>query len=70
MGFVGADYSQQRNDIHFIGLSRNLSAAGVSLSLGPLLSTERLQAEESAAYGGLWANANGPQQGLVELSCY
>lgn len=29
MGFVGADYSQQRNDIHFTGLSRNLLAAGV-----------------------------------------
>lgn len=34
-GLCWADYSQQRNDIHFIGLSRNLPAAGASLSLGP-----------------------------------
>lgn len=49
MGFVGADYSQQRNDIHSIGLSRNSPAAGASLSLGPVSNTEAMLGRESAA---------------------
>lgn len=42
VGFAGADDSRRRNDSHSIGLSRNSPAAGVSLSLGPPWSTERL----------------------------
>lgn len=45
VGFVGAYDSQQRNDIHSIRLSRNLPAAGASMSLGPPSSTERMLAE-------------------------
>lgn len=57
VGFVRADYSQPRNDIHSTGLSRNLPAAGVSLSLRPLSNTERLQADawrEEAQRGCRW----------------
>lgn len=46
VGFVRADYSQQRNDIHFIGLSRNLLAAGASWS--------SLQNREAAAEASCW----------------
>lgn len=42
VGFVGADDSRRRNDSDSIGLSRNSPAAGVSLSLGPPWSTERM----------------------------
>ncbi|KAI4545960.1 hypothetical protein MG293_002515 [Ovis ammon polii] len=42
VGFAGADDSRRRNDSRSIGLSRNSPAAGVSLSLGPPWSTERM----------------------------
>lgn len=69
VGFVRADYSQQRNDSHFIGLSRNLLAAGASWS--EALSPEQrgccrglVLGRESAASG---ARGQGTPEGLRVL---
>lgn len=66
VGFVWADYSQQRNDIHSAGLSRNCLQLEPSLSRGPLTGSQ-------AASGGLatlrenaaFRVAGGHQEGRV-----
>lgn len=69
-GLCWADYSQQRNDIHFIRLSRNLPAAGASLSLGPSPARRSCSQRPGAGRGRRslqGPDASGPQEGSWAL---